>query len=153
MRADQHTEHAQLLKNTIQLPSQTGHSGGPALTRIAGSEAWRSMRGCRRPPLLLVVLEGVVPLLLLPLHSPGKPTAAPNWSTAPAADTPASNSIGETRPDKESVLSSGPLPLLCPPPAGAQNPAAGNSGIATPAAVGCAGWCWSPDTTWCCSVA
>ena len=111
------------------------------------------MRGCRRPPLLLVVLEGVVPLLLLPLHSPGKPTAAPSGSTAPAADTPASSSMGETRPDRESVLSSGPwpatLPLRCPAPAGAQNAAAGMSGIA----VGCACWCWSLGNPWRCSVA
>lgn len=77
----------------------------PALTLSAGSEAWRSMRGCNRPPPLLVVLEGVVPLLLLPLQRPGMCPAVLIGSTDP---TGASSSMGATRPDMGIGPSKGP---------------------------------------------
>lgn len=87
------TSAKRLLAATNPPTPITHHS---ALTLSAGSEAWRSMRGCSRPPPLLVVLEGVVPLLVLPLQRPGMCPAVLIGSTGP---TGASRSMGATRPD------------------------------------------------------
>ena len=112
-------------------PLNNHSSRAQGLTLIAGSDAWRSILGCNLPPLLLVVLVGVVPLLLLPLQSPCKCPLLLRGSAAPAVP---SSSMGETSPGIESGPSKVPwpgrLPLLCSTPVAvaAQNAAGGACG-------------------------